>query len=282
MHLLFDRFEWDDRSLTYKRVRRSVMQTLRTIPKVFLWGLGSGIISVPLGYSYWERLFLKRIQNETEKLRAEIRRFSQEVGNINSRQTALYERLQKFYRPLIGLSPLPSGEWGGMGGAPTLPEEVVLYRSRRLLTEYQELEKQFAEANARLTRIPCILPVRGAIVSGFGFRNDPFTRQWRMHTGIDINARTGTPVCAAAAGKVIYAGWDNGGYGIQVEIDHFNGIVTKYAHLSRVAVQVGDTVLRGHVIGYVGSTGYSTAPHLHYEVIENGVKVDPQKYIYLP
>ena len=99
-----------------------------------------------------------------------------------------------------------------------------------------------------------------------------------MHTGIDFRGDTGDPIRATASGTVTIAGW-SGGYGKMVEIDHGNGLVTRYGHLSETDVDVGDTVRAGAVVGRLGSTGRSTGPHLHYEVRVKGEAVDPQKYL---
>ncbi len=117
-----------------------------------------------------------------------------------------------------------------------------------------------------------IWPVQGVLTSPFGMR-------WgRMHEGIDIGAPTGTPIYAAAAGTVNYAGWE-GGYGNLTLIDHGNGLATAYGHQSQLAVATGQVVTRGQVIGYVGSTGHSTGPHLHFEVRVNGAPNDPLSYL---
>ena len=121
-------------------------------------------------------------------------------------------------------------------------------------------------------------PVPGAITSTFGPRRHPIFGTTRMHTGIDFSGTTGTPVRSAADGIVVVAG-DRGGYGTTVVVDHGNGLATLYAHQSRVAVAPGAAVARGAVIGYVGSSGYSTAPHLHFEVRSKGTPVDPQRYL---
>jgi murein DD-endopeptidase MepM/ murein hydrolase activator NlpD len=122
------------------------------------------------------------------------------------------------------------------------------------------------------------MPERFDITSSFGTRLDPFTRGLAMHSGIDFRAPTGTPVKAVAAGKVIEAG-PNGGYGRMVEIDHGFGISTRYAHLSMISVQEGDTIDKGAVLGHVGSTGRSTGPHLHYEVRIDDDATDPMRYV---
>lgn len=118
----------------------------------------------------------------------------------------------------------------------------------------------------------------GRLTSGYGMRRHPILRYARMHTGVDWSARTGTPIFAAGNGRVLLADWQ-GGYGRRIELEHANGYVTTYSHLSRFAngIQPGARVTQGQVIGYVGNTGLSTGPHLHYEVLVNGKFVDPLK-----
>lgn len=117
-------------------------------------------------------------------------------------------------------------------------------------------------------------PVDGPVTSGFGSRMHPILRFLRMHKGIDFGASWGTPIVAAADGQVIRAGWA-GGYGRQVRIAHSGGLVTSYSHMSRIVAPDGGVVRRGELIGYVGSSGLSTGPHLHYEVLKDGVPVNP-------
>lgn len=118
------------------------------------------------------------------------------------------------------------------------------------------------------------MPVSGRLTSGFGERFHPILGYERFHAGVDLGAAAGTPIVAAADGKVVSAGWA-GGYGRAVEIAHAGGIETKYGHMSRIAAYAGETIRRGDVIGYVGSSGLSTGPHLHFEVMKNGRPVNP-------
>ena len=128
-------------------------------------------------------------------------------------------------------------------------------------------------------RLPLTRPIPGApITSRFGMRIDPFLGTPAMHTGIDFRAPTGYPARATADGTVTIAGY-NGGYGNMVEIDHGNGITTRYGHLSQIEVKVGQVVSKGTLLGRTGSTGRSTGPHLHYEVRVDGDAIDPMRYI---
>jgi murein DD-endopeptidase MepM/ murein hydrolase activator NlpD len=123
--------------------------------------------------------------------------------------------------------------------------------------------------------IPSLNPVGGGIAAGFGWRTNPWPE---FHKGVDLEANYGDQVRAAAAGTVVSAGWDSG-FGIKVDIDHGNGYHTWYAHLSRTAVEPGQRVVKGQPIAYVGSTGESTGPHLHYQVMYDGQPVDPAPYL---
>jgi murein DD-endopeptidase MepM/ murein hydrolase activator NlpD len=128
-------------------------------------------------------------------------------------------------------------------------------------------------------RLPIANPAPGqSVTSGFGVRRDPLIGRPAFHAGIDFRASVGVPVRASGAGTVIKAGW-NGGYGRMVEIDHGNGLTTRYAHMSRLKVAEGDTVAAGAVIGHAGSSGRSTGPHLHYEVRRNGKATNPVRFI---
>jgi biotin carboxyl carrier protein len=139
---------------------------------------------------------------------------------------------------------------------------------------------QMERLNRTMALVPYRKPVIGEIefTSGFGVRIDPFLGRPAMHTGLDFRAQAGDPVRATANGKVVSSGW-SGGYGRMVEIDHGNGLSTRYGHLSEIKVKVGDVVRIGQVIGEVGSTGRSTGPHLHYETRIDGEAVDPQKFL---
>jgi murein DD-endopeptidase MepM/ murein hydrolase activator NlpD len=130
--------------------------------------------------------------------------------------------------------------------------------------------------------LPSVLPVEGGwYSSNFGWRIDPFTGERAFHEGMDFMAETGTPARAAAGGVVIYSDLHSQ-YGNMIEVDHGNGLITRYAHLSKRSAKVGDVVLSGGDIGQIGSTGRATGPHLHFEVRQNGAPLNPTRFLRLP
>ena len=139
------------------------------------------------------------------------------------------------------------------------------------------IEERICQQNAEVRALPRIWPVDGRITSGYQWRRDPFTGVRQFHEGIDIAAPYGTEVLVAADGVVTEAR-RHGGYGNMVLVDHQNGIETLYGHMKRIRVQVGQRVSRSDVVGTVGSSGRSTGPHLHFEIIEGGRSVDPLKH----
>jgi len=169
----------------------------------------------------------------------------------------------------------------GVGGA--LPEGVtdldqLLTRVKFDRNSLSEVERTLSERARELSRIPSIWPVRGWVTSVFGRRRDPFTGGREMHQGIDIVAPSGTPIVAAADGRVVYSGWRSG-WGRCVEVNHGNGLISFYAHCQSLLASVGDQVTRGKTIARVGSSGRATGVHLHYGVMKNGSWTDPANYI---
>jgi murein DD-endopeptidase MepM/ murein hydrolase activator NlpD len=161
---------------------------------------------------------------------------------------------------------------GGKGGVGGPVENVGNPTFKALFNSWKKLDSLAEAAIA----VPSDKPVKTAeFMSAYGRRTDPFERRIRMHEGIDLAAPMGTSIYATADGTVVKAGWSNGGYGNLVEVDHGRGIITRYAHLSAVAVRPGQHIARGQQVGRMGSTGRSTGSHLHYEVRIDGRAVNP-------
>lgn len=208
-------------------------------------------------------------------------------------------RIQQFDNKLRVLVGSETQEEHGVGGSsmdmfsvdmlPLHRQELAARKIRSFITDLkkdvqlEELAQQdlllyMRENKQRLAATPSIWPVDGFVTSNFGYRISPFTGARRFHKGIDIAAPRGTAVVAPADGRVTFADTD-GAYGLSLEIDHGSGITTRYAHLHKFHAKVGDVVTRGTLIGEVGSTGRSTGPHLHYEVLINGVPTNPKTYV---
>ena len=157
--------------------------------------------------------------------------------------------------------------------------DALIRRANLLAGSFREAADSLALHNERLAATPSIMPTAGWLSSAFSrMRSHPILHRARAHEGIDVSAPMGAPIEAPANGRVIQTGWE-AGYGNMVVIDHGFGILTKFAHCSRILVRNGQKVARGERIALVGNTGLSTGPHLHYEVHVNGKPVDPRRYI---
>jgi murein DD-endopeptidase MepM/ murein hydrolase activator NlpD len=171
---------------------------------------------------------------------------------------------------------------GSIGGpfVPAKPPSGNASSFERELYRVNLARARFDKALQQLRTIPLRKPVEGEIdmSSPFGMRMDPFLRGPAIHTGVDLRGDTGEPAHATASGTVVTASWQ-GGYGNMVEIDHHNGLSTRFGHLSKILVRVGQRVNIGDIVGLIGSTGRSTGPHLHYETRINDTAVDPQKFL---
>jgi murein DD-endopeptidase MepM/ murein hydrolase activator NlpD len=219
------------------------------------------------------------------RLQASLDRLEQrQAAMVNSIADTYDSKARRMRGVLIelGLDKGATSEGAGAIGGPFIPASVP----KDAMGFEQQLHRiQIARAQiTRLTRTLGSVPVRKPIdgelglQSGFGVRIDPFLGAPAMHTGLDLHGETGDPVRATADGTVAAAGW-SGGYGRVVDIDHHNGLSTRYGHLSSIDVRVGQTVKSGQIVGKVGSTGRSTGPHLHYETRLRGQAVDPQKFL---
>ena len=183
-----------------------------------------------------------------------------------------------------GLDPaklIPPHAEGGVGG-PFVPAEVDPKAPAfdQALTRVSRDVAMAERLKALMPFVPVRMPLAGdpSVSSPFGYRADPFLGRLALHPGVDLTEAWGAEIHATAAGRVTHAG-PMGGYGVMVEIDHGNGLVTRYAHMSRVAVEEGQDVPQGAVLGRMGSSGRSTGPHLHYEVRVDGAPVDPERYL---
>lgn len=191
---------------------------------------------------------------------------------------------------LRGTTPKPRVAAAGAQGGPYVPPQAVTIEQLRSIVDsldesadansdlFTLIESRLMESRLQSLMIPNSAPVSGPVGSGFGFRSDPFTGRSALHMGLDFPADVGTPIMAAAGG-VVQLTETHPAYGQMVEVDHGNGLVTRYAHASKLLVRTGDIVKRGQPIAQVGNTGRSTGPHLHFEVLVDGVPQNPARFL---
>ncbi|MBK5255452.1 MAG: M23 family metallopeptidase [Vicinamibacteria bacterium] len=251
---------------------------------------GVGIVLVGSLLHYSSLLFevsrLRRVEAESHTLLAKTHQIELDAAALRAQMGQLSGIVNKL-GVMAGVdAPPPDPSVGGTGGgtvgdrsAPSGASfEEMSTRLSALTEKSRELTGVFDKQRSLLASTPSVWPVRGYLSAGFGNRPDPFTGLKDFHPGLDISAPLGTKILAPADGNVIFAGM-KGGYGNAVTVDHGRGIVTHYGHLDAFNVRVGQSVRRGSVLGFVGSTGRSTAPHLHYEVWLNGSNQNPLLYI---
>lgn len=265
-------------------------------------GIGAGVFLAALGFATYGSFTLAGQKIENLELKAINASQQSQISDLAKKANTLQDQITEINRieaELQQLSGVDAGgpetaeespSFSGQGGPYVRPsvdniskslaslEERIQYSRARLGHIRQAIEERNAY-NAYLASLaavtPSIWPTEGEISSPYGMR-------WGgsdFHPGIDIANDYGTPIMAAADGYVIEAGWDGGGYGNKVDIDHGHGMRTRYGHAQSVIVSAGEEVKKGQVIAYMGSTGFSTGPHLHYEVNINGEDVNPFNYM---
>ena len=221
-----------------------------------------------------------RIEQENNRLRIENERQRQKLQKLENRVDAIETDARRLSEKSgVSREDEEGASAHGAGGPELKLDEASVEALEARAARLEEDLQVYAVALRERERIPSIWPVEGGLSDGFGIRGNPFGGgSSEFHPGQDITAPPGTPVVAAADGMVAQAGWQSG-YGQVVVIDHGNGLTTRYGHLSKIEVAVGQELKRGEELGQVGSTGRSTGPHLHYEVRIGDVAVSPLHYL---
>jgi murein DD-endopeptidase MepM/ murein hydrolase activator NlpD len=228
----------------------------------------------------WKVANYNALKREADSMRARYQNLQKEVSQTNQQLASLqlYAREVSIAYGIKQKLEGPSDIAAEGKLAPTFAESVEDYNFLRGASSLA-LQNRFARRIRTAVTPPSVWPIDGRLMGPFGQRNDPFSGEGEFHTGVDISAPTGTPVQATAPGIVVHAEW-SAGYGRLVIVDHGGGIETYYAHLSRFYAQTGQEVRRGEIVGFVGSSGRVTAPHLHYEVRLGGAPVNPYPYLF--
>jgi murein DD-endopeptidase MepM/ murein hydrolase activator NlpD len=298
------KYYYDTETCKYERVRTKksdvILNALGIISLTVIMAVGL----VLLYSTYFESPKELLLKNEVKELEFYYGKLNQDVELLSKILNNIEHRDDNIYRVVLGAEPIEkSVRDAGIGGADRYADlrEKSLDHSNMVIALHEKVDKlrrklyiesksqdevvNLAERKEKLfAAIPAIQPVSNkqliALASGFGLRIHPVYKVKKMHNGIDFAASIGTPIYATADGKVAIVDVKFSGYGKLVEIDHGFGYRTRYAHMHDFAVRVGQNVKRGDLIGYVGNTGLSTAPHLHYEVLINGSQVDPVHYFF--
>jgi murein DD-endopeptidase MepM/ murein hydrolase activator NlpD len=277
---------------------RKLKLPARVLHALVAVGVLSFLVAVAMGFSYVKMAFKSsdydKLQAENTDLKVQKKnlevatvKLSEKLNNIEN----LFQQIQnlvesdsltkrgKLNVPAVGGSKVdyPTAE---LLGSANLKDGIELLKDRTTEMESQlTLLQQVAEQKATIRRItPSIWPVKGHVTSHYGNRPDPFSGEGELHLGVDISALFGTQVHSPADGRVIYA-QRKAAYGNLIIIDHGKGLTTRFGHLSRFNVKVGQKVKKNDIVGYVGTSGRSTAPHLHYEVRLNDRPVNPRNYL---
>jgi murein DD-endopeptidase MepM/ murein hydrolase activator NlpD len=231
-------------------------------------------------YGLTQNVNRMRVEEENNRLRRENELQRQKLEKLEDRVDAIEDKSRRLSEEAGVPAQAEEGTDPRGAGGPLLSLDADALAEVEARAAALEADLQVFEAALReKARIPSIWPVEGETTDRFGVRGNPFGGgSSEYHSGQDISAPKGTPVVAPADGTVTHAGWQSG-YGNLVTIDHGNGLTTRYGHLSKVEVAVGQEVKRAALIGLVGSTGRSTGPHLHYEVRIGDVAVSPRHYL---
>ncbi|WMJ74286.1 M23 family metallopeptidase [Cytophagaceae bacterium ABcell3] len=296
-------YYYDTETCKYERVKTSTSDIILNAAGFVLLSFVFAVGLVFAYTRYFESPKETALARENEELILYYELLNKELDMARDMLTSLQERDDNIYRVIFEAEPIPANirsknmfnsNYKNILAKSSGTEKLIvntiqkmenLKRQMYIQTKsHDELAEMVKNKQDMLASIPAIQPVinkeLNKLVSGFGMRFHPIYKVKKMHTGVDFMAPKGTPIYATGDGKVRLVQTSLGGYGKQVEVDHGYGYVTKYAHMSAFNVKQGQKVKRGECIGYVGNTGSSTAPHLHYEVIHNGKKVNPVHYFY--
>ena len=298
------KYYFDAETLSYRPIKATninrIINFLLFVLSSFSFGLicllillNSDILNTPSEIA--QKRTIQNYELQFDILNKKLSQLESVVANVEERDNNLY-------RVYFEASPIPEEQrYAGFGGVNRYRDlegydnsELIINTTKRLdiLTKQtvvqsrslDEIERLAANKSELIAAIPTIQPIKNKdltrVASGFGYRIDPFTKKRRFHYGMDFTAKRGTPVYATGNGIVKRADNRSSGYGRHIRIDHGFGYVSLYAHLTKYNVRRGQKVKRGDIIGYVGNTGRSAGPHLHYEILKDNKKINPLNFYY--
>jgi len=298
------KYYYDSDTLSYQKIERKKGRrlgiALLSVVAVFLAAFV--LLVIYLNLPQIETPKEKALKRELVNMQLQYGQLNRKMDQVQEVLSNVEDRDNNIYRLYFEANPIPEEQrragFGGINRYRNLEgydnSKLILETSKRLdiLTKQVVVQSRSLDEIAALAKekenllasIPAIQPVRNEnlkrIASGFGWRNDPFTKVKKFHYGMDFTAPRGTPVYATGDGRIERADNSATGYGNHIRLDHGYGYVSLYAHLYKYNVRVGQRVKRGDVIGFVGSTGRSEAPHLHYEIYKDGERINPINFYY--
>ena len=296
------KYYYDSETLSYKEVKRSKKTTFKYVSLFIISSSCFALLFVIIGGLYFQSPKEKSLERELTNLLFQYDILTKKIDNAYQVLENVEQRDNNLYRHYFETNPIPEEQRrAGFGGINRYKKyegydnsQLVIESAKRIdilekaivvqSKSLDEIAKLAKNKEQLLGAIPAIQPIKNSdltrMASGFGWRRDPFTKARKFHKGMDFTAKRGTPVYASGDGKITRADSRSSGYGKHIRIDHGYGYVSLYAHLNGYNVRRGQKVKRGDVIGFVGSTGRSQAPHLHYEIAKDGRKINPVNFYY--
>ncbi|MAZ31138.1 MAG: peptidase M23 [Flavobacteriales bacterium] len=296
------KYYYDTEELAYKKIERS---KIRIFKQILLFLVGANLLAfslLALFFTFFDSLKEKELLREIEQLEAQYKLLDEKITNSFLILDEIQDRDDNIYRVIFEADPIDASiRKAGFGGVNRYKEYEGFSHSNLIIDvnkkvdqlskaiyvqskSFDEVLEMVGKKEEMLSHIPAIQPVSNKnlkrMASGYGYRIHPIYKTRKMHWGMDFSAPKGTPVYATGNGKISKAIRSRRGYGNQVRIDHGYGYETFYAHLNKFTVKQNQKVFRGDLIGYIGNSGTSTAPHLHYEVVKDKKRVNPVNYYF--
>jgi murein DD-endopeptidase MepM/ murein hydrolase activator NlpD len=296
------KYYYDSESLSFKKIKTGKKTVFKNVLLFLIGSSFFGFLFIFIGSQYFQSPKERSLNRELDNMKFQYAKIDKKMGNIESVLENIEERDNSIYRIYFEASPISEDKRkAGIGGVNRYKKfdgfeysdiikesnKKIDIIQKRLIIQSKSLDEIAKLANEKekfLKSIPAIQPVNNddltRIASGFGKRIDPFTKAIKFHYGIDFTAPQGTPVYASGDGVVTRADNRSSGYGNHIRINHGYGYTSLYAHLYKFNVKRYQRVKRGDLIGYVGNTGRSNAPHLHYEIFKDKEKINPVNFYY--
>ncbi|MGB3607586.1 MAG: M23 family metallopeptidase [Psychroserpens sp.] len=296
------KYHYDSETLSYRKIERKRGKTVKYGFIFLLAAAIFGFLFVFLASQYVESPRERALKHELSNLQLQYELINKRVENAFLALESVEERDNSIYRLYFEANPIPEEQRrAGFGGVNRYKKYEGYDNSKLIIESNKRIDKLqkaivvqsrsldeiavlAADKEKFLSAIPAIQPVRNRdlkyMASGYGYRTDPFTKVRKFHFGMDFTAPRGTPIYASGDGVILRADSNSSGYGKHIRIDHGYGYISLYAHMYEYKVRANQTVKRGDLIGFVGSTGRSEAPHLHYEVWKDGDRINPINFYY--